>query len=65
MDISAQVKKGVRLDFKLELSAPVFDDAYAHTLFGRVSIGWLKGLIISYAKKNIESELQAFLSSLK
>lgn len=65
--ISVQVKKAIYPEVKLELSAPVFDDAYAYAWwsFGLpVPAGPFKGTIISQAETRIASELQAFISAL-
>ncbi|KAL5110389.1 hypothetical protein TcWFU_005373 [Taenia crassiceps] len=65
LDLSAQIRKGIRLDFKVDLSAPVFDDAYAYVWIFPVPVGWFKDLIIRDARKRIESELRSFLPFLE
>ncbi|KAL5960580.1 hypothetical protein TSMEX_011687 [Taenia solium] len=64
LNFSVQVKKGFYPKAKVELSAPVFDNAYVYLSFIPLPAEPFKTLIISNAKNMIESELQAFLSAI-
>ncbi|KAL5103998.1 Cilia and flagella-associated protein 70 [Taenia crassiceps] len=65
LDISMQVTKAIRPQVKVELSAPVFDDAHVKALWlFSFSASYVKGIIISEAKKRMESKLRTFLSAL-
>lgn len=64
MDISVLVKKSVRPEVKVELSAPVLDEVYIQKWFLFLPAGYLKDTIISEARKMIESELRSFVTAL-
>ncbi|CDS36045.1 expressed conserved protein [Echinococcus multilocularis] len=64
LDISIQVRKAPHPNVTLELSAPVFDDAYVYIGSWPIGAGLFKNLIISQAKTMLEGELRSFISAL-
>nr|CDS22296.1 hypothetical protein EgrG_000351400 [Echinococcus granulosus] len=64
LEISMHFQRNVQPAVELELSAPVFEDAYVKKWFIYIPAEPFKDLIISEARKMLKSEIQAFISAL-
>nr|CDS20459.1 expressed conserved protein [Echinococcus granulosus] len=64
LDISVQVRKAVRPEVKLELSAPVFDSAYVYFGNLRLEATLFKAIIVEQTRTRLESELRSFIYAL-
>lgn len=64
VDIIVRVKTGARIDVKLEMSAPVFKDAYVYFLGIPIPADAFKTRIISEIRKVLEGALQNLATNL-